>query len=164
MCFFLFQKAEIGRRLYFSSKGKRVLQITQVAQSKKELSMQWTVPLLKVLKRETGHPASEIRFALTPCQLFSLWQPVSTAGFTYLMWNQLSCPIPQVYHWCCFASRFLGEIQCLRFLALFRSPYLHLQNVSWHALDTISSWIPWQPKLAKSHVDRSHRIFYLSRV
>lgn len=164
MCFFLFQKAEIGRLLYFGSKGKKVLQITQVAQSKKELSMQWTVPLLKVLKRETGHPASEICFALTPCQLFSLWQPVSTAGFTYLMWNQLSCPIPQVYHWFCFASRFLGEIQRLRFLALFRSPYLYLQNVFWHALDTISSWIPWQPKLAKSRVDRSHWIFDLSRV
>ena len=162
MCFFLFQKAEIGRRLYFGSKGKKILQITQVVQSKKELSTQWTVPLPKVLKRETGHPASEIRFPLTLCELFSLWQPVSTAGLTYLMWNQLSCPIPQVYHWCCFASRFLGKSQRLWFLALFRSPYLHVQNVSWHALDTISPWIPWQPKLVKSHVDRSHWIFYLS--
>ena len=163
MCFFLFQKAEIGRRLYFGSKGKKILQITQVVQSKKELSTQWTVPLPKALKRETGHPASEICFPLTTCELFSLWQPVSMAGITYLMWNQLSCPIPQVYHWCCFASRFLGESQRLWFLALFRSPYLHVQNVSWHALDTISPWIPWQPKLAKSHVDRSHWIFDLSR-
>lgn len=52
MYFFSVSESRNWKEVIFWLKRKKILQITQVVQSKKELSMQWTVPLPKVLKRD----------------------------------------------------------------------------------------------------------------
>lgn len=130
--------------------------------------MQWTLPLLKVLNKK--------------CLLwegdwpYCLWNPLCSNALWIVSWwiacqhcGLHTCDVESAvlsnassHHWCC-CSEFLGpRARHLWFLALFRSLYLFLQNVSlicsfWYFIP----WTPLQARLARSHVDGSHWVFEL---
>lgn len=83
-----------GWDVYFKcQKGKNTQELVVLIHSKPPTVNQ----LLPATSKRIWSPSSWVCFPSDlqwNCVL--LWQPVSTAGLTYLMWNQLSCPIPQV--------------------------------------------------------------------